>query len=293
VKEEKRQNYDNQPYGGIFNLLIEMTFKNFANSHSTIGSMEHLDAATLEDVQEFFRIYYAPNNAVLTVCGAFEIEETKSLIEKFFGSIPGQPKPAAIDVSEPEEITEKHRIHEDKLAPFPAFLMGWKTPARRTKEFDSLFLAGKLLYDGESSRLYQKLVKGEESVLQLFGFTVERRGPSMIIIGAIPKPDKDVDQIRSVIMSEIKSLAENAPSPNEMEKLRNQLINDEIRGRQSSNYRAQQLAEYTLYDGDPTLVNSDLEKLLQITGEEISAAVNRFLNTDNRANLDVVPASAN
>ena len=291
VKEEKRQRYDNQPYGQIFNILIEMMFKNFANAHSTIGSMEHLDNSTLEDAQEFFRIYYAPNNAVLTVCGAFEREEAKALIEQYFATIPSQPKPAPIDVSEPEEVAEKHRVFEDKHAPFPAFLMGWKTPARRTHEFDALYLAGKLLYDGESSRLYQKLVKGEESVLQLFGFTVEKRGPSGAIIGAIPKPDRDVEQIRGVIMDEIKLLAESPPSSNEMEKLRNQIINDEIRGRQSAIYRAQQLAEYALYDGDPNLINTDSDKLLLISAEEISAAVNIFLNTENRANLDVVPAA--
>ena len=271
---------------------MEMIYKNFANSHSTIGSMQHLDDSTLEDAQEFFRIYYAPNNAVLTVCGAFETEEAKALITKYFEAIPSQPKPLAVDVSEPDEVAETSRVHVDKLAPFPAFLMGWKVPARRTAEFDALYLAGKLLYDGESSRLYQKLVKGEESVLQLFGFSAERRGPSAIIIGAIPKPEQDVNQIRTAIMDEIKHLSKNPPSVNEMEKLRNQLINDEVRGRQSSNYRAQQLAEYTLYDGDPTLINTDLDKLLAISAEEISAAVETFLNTENRANLDIIPASA-
>ncbi len=93
----------------------------------------------------------------------------------------------------------KYRKHEDKLAPLPAFLMGWKTPPRRTSEFYALYLAGKLLYDGESSRLFQKLVKGEETVLQLFGFTDERRGPSAIYVGAIPKEEKDLPDIRRTI----------------------------------------------------------------------------------------------
>ena len=91
VKEEKRLRYDNQPYGQIFDLINEMIYKNFANSHSTIGSMEHLDDATVEDVQEFFRIYYAPNNAVLVLSGAFETDEAKQLIETYFGDIPSQP----------------------------------------------------------------------------------------------------------------------------------------------------------------------------------------------------------
>jgi zinc protease len=290
VLEEKRQRYDNQPYGQIFDLLTEMVFCNFANSHSTIGSNEDLNAANLEDVAEFFRIYYAPNNAVLTVSGSFEIDEAKSLIEKYFSTIPSQPKPAQVDVSEPVEVAVKHKTWEDKLAPFPAFLIGWKVPPRRTKDFYALYLAGKLLYDGESSRLYQKLVKGEESVLQLFGFTDERRGPSMAVIGAIPKPDQDVKHIRQVIFDEINELSTNGVSVEEMEKLRNQLINDEIRQRQSSISRARQIAEYALYDGEPELVNTELENYLQVTAEQIKSAVHKYLNTDNRSELDVIPA---
>src|SRR6476469_4367623 len=206
VKEEKRLRYDNQPYGQIFDLINEMIFKNFANSHSTIGSMEHLDAATVEDVQEFFRIYYAPNNAVLVLSGAFDVDEAKKLIETHFGDIPSQALPAGLDVSEPTEVAAPYREWEDHLAPFPAFLIGWKIPQRRTPEFYALYLAGKVLYDGESSRLYQKLVKGEESVIQLFGFTDERRGPSSIFIGAIPKPERDLSRIRDAIMHEIHDL---------------------------------------------------------------------------------------
>jgi len=291
VKEEKRLRYDNQPYGQVFDLINSMVYKNFANSHSTIGSMEDLDDATVEDVQEFFRVYYAPNNAVLVVSGSFQTEEAKSLIEKFFGTIPGQPKPPPTDVSEPVEIGVKYQKYEDKLAPLPAFLMGWKTPPRRTPEFYALYLAGKLLYDGESSRLYQKLVKGAETVLQLFGFTDERRGPSAIYIGAIPKEDKYLPEIRQTITDEIKDMAANGVSQNEMQKLRNQLINDEVRSRQSSMSRAQQIAEFALYDGNPNLINTQLDELLKVTSAEIQSAVENFLNTDNHALLDVVPAN--
>ena len=291
VKEEKRLRYDNQPYGQIFDLINEMIYKNFANAHSTIGSMEHLDDATVEDVQEFFRIFYAPNNAVVVLSGAFETATAKELIETYFGDIKSQPLPPALDVSEPTEVAEKYREWEDKLAPFPAFLIGWKIPPRRSPEFNALYLAGKVLYDGESSRLYQKLVKGEESVIQLFGFTDERRGPSSIFVGAIPKPDKDLSKIRETINKEIHDLAAHGPMSEEMEKIENQLINDSVRMRQSSMSRAQQIAEFALYDGDPKIVNSELEELLAVTPEQIRHAVGTYLNTDNRALLDVVPAA--
>jgi len=291
VKEEKRLRYDNQPYGQIFDLINEMIYRNFANSHSTIGSMEHLDAATVEDVQEFFRIFYAPNNAVLVLSGSFEINTVKDLIETYFGDIESQPLPPSLDVSEPKDVAATYKEWEDALAPFPAFLIGWKIPARRSPEFNALYLAGKVLYDGDSSRLYQKLVKGEESVIQLFGFTDERRGPSSIFVGAIPKPDKDLSKIRETIMQEIHDLAAHGPSAEEMEKIENQLVNDVVRMRQSSMNRAQQIAEFALYDGDPTLINSHLDELLSVTPEQIRHAVGLYLNTENRALLDVVPAS--
>ncbi len=290
VKEEKRLRYDNQPYGQIFDLIAEMIYKNFANSHSTIGSMDDLDDATVGDVQEFFRVYYAPNNAVLTISGAFDAATARSLVETYFGDIPSQPLPPAIDVEEPAEVASNYKEWEDPLAPFPAFLIGWKIPKRRSPEYNALYLAGKLLYDGESSRLYQKLVKGEESVIQLFGFTDERRGPSSIYVGAIPKPEKDLSKIRDIIMTEIRHISEHGPSADEMQKLHNQLINDMVRLRQSSQSRAQNIAEFALYDGDPTLINSELETFMAVTPDQIRTAVKQYLDSENRALLDVVPA---
>ncbi|MCW5958595.1 MAG: insulinase family protein [Pyrinomonadaceae bacterium] len=290
VQEEKRLNYDNQPYGEVFNTLNSLIYKNFANAHSTIGSMADLDDATVEDVREFFRIYYAPNNAVLAVSGSFDRDTAVELIEKYFGSIEPQPKPAEIDVSEPPEVAETYHRYEDKLAPFPAFIMGWKIPPRNTDEHKALYLAGHLLFEGASSRLYQKLVKGEESIFQLFGINDERRGPSGISIGAIPKPGQDLSKIRDVIMREIKDIAENGPTAEEMFKLENQLINQTVRSRQSAMARAQMIAEYALYDGDAELVNNELTEYLAITSEQIRQAVDKYLNTENRALLDVVPA---
>ncbi len=293
VKEEKRLRYDNQPYGQIFDLMSSMIYKNFANAHSTIGSMEDLDDATVEDVQEFFRVFYAPNNAVLVISGSFDPATARELVTTYFGDIPSQPKPAAIDVTEPPEVAENYREWHDQHAPLPAFLLGWKIPPRRTPEFHALYLAGKLLYDGESSRLYQKLVKGEESVVQLFGFTDERRGPSSIFVGAIPKPEQDLSKIRATIMAEIDAIAAHGPTADEMMKLQNQLINDAVRMRQSSMSRAQQIAEYALYDGDPNLINTELDELLAVRPEQIRKVVSENMDTENRSLLDVIPGGAN
>ena len=292
VQEEKRLNYDNRPYINAMVRLDELVFKNPANAHSTIGSMEDLDAATVEDVREFFRIYYAPNNAVLVIVGDFAPAEARQLVEKYFGTIPRQPDPPNADVSEPEEVGQRQDTYEDQFAPFPAFLLGWKIPARRTPEFYALNLATDLLLDGESSRLYRKLVKGDESVVSIDGGIDVRRGPSALSIFVTPKPGKDAAQIRQTIMDEIKRLAEEGPTPDEMEKLHNSLRNDATRGRQSSLYRAQRLAEFALYDGDPNLFNTELQQYLSVTPAQIKEAVARYLDTENRVQIDIVPARA-
>jgi zinc protease len=292
VQEEKRLRYDNQPYVNAFLRVNELIFKNPANAHSTIGSMEDLDAATIEEVQEFFRIYYAPNNAVLTIVGDFESEVAKELVKKYFDNIPSQPPPPPVDMSEPEDVASTQEVYNDPLAPAPAFVLGWKIPPRRTPDFYAISLAADLLFEGDSSRLYQKLVKGDESVVSIQGGIDERRGPSAVYIFALPKPGLEVGTIRDQIFAEIRDLKTTGPSPEEMEKLRNSLRNDVVRGRQSTMYRAQRLAEYALYDGDPSLVDTELDQYLAITADEIKNAAERYLDVENRVLLDIIPAGA-
>ena len=289
VQEEKRLRYDNQPYINAFLRINELIFKNPANAHSTIGSMEDLDAATIEDVREFFRVFYAPNNAVLCIVGDFEEQEARSLVEKYFAGIPSQPQPPIVDVTEPGEVARTQETFFDKLAPAPAFVLGWKIPARRTPDYYALTLAAELLFEGDSSRLYQKLVKGDESVVSIQGGVDERRGPSAWYIFALPKPGEEVAVIRQQIFDEIKNLGTSGPTDSEMEKLRNSLCNDAVRGRQSTMYRAQRIAEYALYDSDPHLIDSELDQYLRITADDIKGAVSRFLDVENRVVLDIIP----
>ena len=292
VQEEKRLRYDNQPYVNAFLRINELIFVNPANAHSTIGSMEDLDAATIDDIREFFRIYYAPNNAVLSVVGDFDNAEARALVEKYFGSIPAQPVPPPVDVSEPELVASRDERFPDPLAPAPAFVLGWKIPPRRTRDFYALSLGGTLLFEGDSSRLYQKLVKGDESVISIEGGLDERRGPSALYIFALPKPGEDPDAIRQQIFDEISRIATDGPTDAEMEKILNSLCNDAVRGRQSTMYRAQRLAEFALYDSDPKLIDGELDHYLSITASDIKNAVARYIDVDNRVVLDIVPAAA-
>ena len=290
VQEEKRLNYDNRPYSNAFLRLNELIYRNPANAHSTIGSMQDLDDATIEDIREFFRIYYAPNNAVLVIVGDFDSAEARALVEKYFSTIPPQPAPPPVDVTEPLEVAAPFEKYPDPFAQLPALMLGWKAPARRTTDAYALTLASELLLEGESSRLYQKLVKGDESVVAVQGGIGERRGPSSLYLFAIPKPGRTTDDIRRTINEEIARLASEGPSAEEMEKLRNTLLNDSVRGRQTTMYRAQRLAEYALYDGDPRLVNTEIERYLAVTPAAIKDVVARYLHTDNHALIEIIPS---
>jgi predicted Zn-dependent peptidase len=224
--------------------------------------------------------------------GDFDSGEARALVDKYFGSIPAQPLPPPVDVAEPEAVAIRDETFPDPLAPAPAFVLGWKIPERRTPDFYALSLAGTLLFEGDSSRLYQRLVKGDESVVSIEGGIDERRGPSALYIFALPKPGEEVSKIREQIFEEIKSIASDGPSDAEMEKLRNSLCNDAVRGRQSTMYRAQRLAEFALYDSDPRLVDSELDHYLNVTADDIKQAVARYVDGPNRVVLDIVPAAA-
>jgi predicted Zn-dependent peptidase len=254
--------------------------------------MEDLDAATIDDIREFFRVYYAPNNAVITIVGDFDPREARALAEKYFSTIPAQPRPAPAEVDEPEEVASRRETYRDPFAQLPGLILGWKTPARRTPDGYALSLATDLLLEGDSSRLYQRLVKDEESVVGIQGGIGERRGPSSLYVFAIPKPGHSTEAIKATIEEEIRRLADEGPAPQEMEKLRNNILNDFTRGCQSTLYRAQRLSEYALYDGDPELINSEIERYLSVTPEEIKRAAARYLMTDNYSLLEVVTAGA-
>src|SRR5439155_9713079 len=234
---------------------------------------------------------YAPNNAVVAIAGDFDKTQINELIQKYFSNIPRQSEPPPVDVSEPEEVAEHKATFIGKLAPVPAVALGWKVPARRTADFYALLLASHLVFEGESARLYQKPVKGEESIVQIQGGIDERRGPSGLFIVVIPKPDHEGTHIREIIFDEIRQLATAGPSSEEMEKLRNNLFNAAVRSRQSSLFRAQQIAESALYDNEPELFNTDLQTYLDVTADQIRDVVAQHLDTDNRVLLDIVPGA--
>jgi predicted Zn-dependent peptidase len=190
VKEERRQRYDNQPYGLTFDTLFDVSYDNFAYKHSTIGSMDDLNAATLKDVSEFFKTYYAPNNAVLTLVGDFKTAEALQKIEKYFGSIPSQPAPKPPDTSEPPQKGERRKTLEDPLAQVARLDVSFKIPPGNTPDWYALYVLGEILSTGQSSRLYKNLIRDKQVAVQVGAGTFERRGPSLFLVDAFITPAK-------------------------------------------------------------------------------------------------------
>ncbi|GIV19075.1 MAG: peptidase M16 [Armatimonadota bacterium] len=299
VKEEKRLRVDNQPFSyarGI--LLYELAYDNFANAHSVIGSMEDLDAATLEDVQRFFRTYYAPNNAVLAIAGDFESEQALQWVRKHFGNIPPQEPPQPVDVSEPERAEQKRFTYTDKLANLPAIAMAWKVPPRHSPERYALALLDRILFAGESARLHQRLVKRQKSALGVSGGLEDRRGPGLFTAFVVFKPDQRFDRIEESIVAEITRIQEAGVTERELQRAKNQLRAERYRGVWGGLYglqtplgRAMELAYHTLFDGDPALINTELQRYMDVTAEEIQQVAQRFLQPGTATVLHILPGA--
>lgn len=299
VKEERRMGVDNQPYARAREYFREIAYDNFANQHSVIGSMEDLDNATLEDVQAFFRTYYAPNNAVLVVSGDFDEERALHWIRELYEDIPSQPTPPAPDVSEPDIEIEKRERFEDPLANVPALTIAWKIPARGSPENNALQIAADALFVGRASRLYQRLIKRQPLAVSISGWAESRRGPGLFQIFVLHKPDAGAEEIEKVIYEEIDRLAEAGLTSGELERVRTQILaqrwsGSHYTGLESPLGRALGLAQATLFDGDPEEVNRGLHRLLSIESEQVQTAVKRYLTTErNRTVMQVLPKNGN
>jgi predicted Zn-dependent peptidase len=278
--------------------MDEMVFHNWANWHSTIGSMADLDAAGVADVQQFFDTYYVPNNAVLAIAGDIDPAQTEALVRKYFGTIQRRPAPPAVDVSEPAGVVSHKSIADDPHADTPAVALAWKTPDRRAPDFYAIALLKAILFDGDSSRLYQSLVKKEAAALEVRGTLEERRGPGQLAVFVIHKADVKGEEVQAIIEAEIERVKRAGITASELAKVKNQYRLSrftcestlECTGLQTALGRALELAEFSLFDGDPSLINSELDRYFAVNPEQVRDAARRLFIESNKAVLFIRPA---
>jgi zinc protease len=299
VKNEVKVNVLNQPYGGFPWLdLPQHANTNWYNAHNFYGDLEHLDAATLADVQQFFKTYYAPNNAVLVVSGDIDTKQTLEWIRKYFSGIPASKLPPQPDISEPRQEKERRANREDPLANRPAIALGYQFPPRDTPEYYAMGLIDQLLVQGADSRLYQSLVQkrgmtGSVSggTNPLLGNMFDIKGPTLWTVWLIHDADKKADDILTAIDEEITKLQTTPVTKAELELA--------LVKRRSGLYaayeqfvgfgRANLLAAFALFDDDPGKINRLEEEFKKVTPAMIQKAAREYLRPTNRTILTITP----
>jgi zinc protease len=299
VKNEVKVNVLNQPYGGFPWLdLPQAANTNWYNAHNFYGDLQDLDAATLTDVQQFFKTYYAPNNAVLVVTGDIDTTQTLGWIRKYFADIPASRLPAQPDIEEPRQEKEKRTNRDDPLVNRPALALGYHHPKRETPEFYAMGLIDQLLVQGEDSRLHESLVQKRGLTGTVsgganpgLGNMFDIKGPTLWTVYLIHDVGKSADEIIKAIDEEISRLQNTPVTKEELElalvKRRSQLYAEQEEFVRFG--RANLLASYALFDDDPGKINRLEEEFRKVTPELIQKTAHEYLRPTNRTILTITP----
>jgi zinc protease len=295
VKEEVRVNVLNQPYGGFPWLdLPPVAFRNWPNAHNFYGDFADLDAATLADVQQFFRTYYAPNNAVVLMLGDFDPAQAFALARRYFEDIPAQPLPPRADVSEAAQTEERRGEVIEKLGPLPAIAIGYTMPKRETDEWYAAAILDRLLHGGRAGRVYRKLVLEEQIAVDVDGDAdlLDTNGPTQMVTRIFHKPEFTSEGTVAVFDEVIEELQHKGAPEDELEDVKVKFRSDYysmLEGGMGS-YMPRfglmhYLACFTLFDGDPERINTILDGFMRVTPDRIQSAAKTYLIPGNRAVL--------
>jgi zinc protease len=288
VQEEKRQSYDNQPYGLMGQTVDELAYSSFAYKHTTIGSMEDLNAATLDDVRSFFKTYYAPNNACMAVVGDFNEGAAKKLIEKYFGGIPQQPSPPPADVAEQPLSGEKRKVISDKLARLTRMEVAYKTVSGDNPDSYALQVLGSILSSGRTGRLYSAIVE-KQLALNATANGFPGRGPGLFSFSATLPPNGNADTVEQAWDTEVARIQKEGVSDDEIQKAKTQARARLVIGGgrfggslESVLGRANALSQNAVFFNDPNRINTQLPRLQAVTAADVKRVANQYLKKANR-----------
>lgn len=291
VKEEKRLRYDNSPYGQLIPQVKKYMFTKHPYRWTTIGSMDHLDAAKLEEFQAFNKKFYIPNNSVLIVAGdIINPAQTKQWIEKYFGSIPKGPAIERQTYVEDPITQQINATFEDANIQKPMVVAAYRTPSMKTRDARVLDFISTILSDGKSSRLYKKIVDDKKMALQIGAFSYNQEDYGTYILYGMPQGEFTSNDLIKEVDEEIVKLQTELISDNELQKLKNKYENSYVSGNASVEGIADNLATYYLLYGDVNLINTELDMYNSITPQEIRDVAKKYLNPNQRLILDYVPA---
>ena len=288
VKEEKKQVFDNRPYGSLSMEFMPRLFKNNGYGWDTIGDMDDLEAATMDDAKEFYQKYYIPNNAVLTLTGDFDPEYTMKLIEKYFGSIPRGKDVIRKEFLEEDPGSEIKDVIFDNVQ-CPGIFIGYRTPAENRGSYFTLDLITDILSSGDSSRFYKSLIYDKQLCSEAGCYIDPKEQASVLYVYAILMPGKSVEKTAEEIDRIVDELVSGGAKENEIQKIKNRIESRYTYRKQTLLSKADQLSHYKMFFNDPELINTNVKKYDKINGEEIKAAALKYLTRNNRVALHYLP----
>jgi len=292
VQEERRQGLDNQPYGRTFEAFDELAYEHFAYKHSTIGSMEDLNAATVDDVTGFFKTYYAPNNATLAIVGDVDARKTLALVRSYFEPIPRQPAPPPVDHTEPPQTAERRKTLDDALARVARVDIGYHVPAANTKDHDALDVLGSILSSGRSSRFYESIVRQKQLASAVNAGANDSRGPGLFQVVGLALPGKNIADVEAAILEEIERVKTGTIDDWEIQKARNNARRGFLSRLTSSLGRAVLLAENAVFWNNPNKINTQAEDIAAVTVSDVQRVARQYLTAQNRTVVTTMPKAA-
>ncbi len=292
VQEERRIGVDNAAYGKTFEAIDSLAFTNFAYSHSVIGSMADLSAASVGDVQAFFKTYYAPNNAVMAIVGDVNAADALAKVRKAFEGIPSQTPPPAVDMTEPTPAAEKRIALDDALARATRIDLSYMVPPSSSADDAALSVLGTVLGGGRSSRFYENVVRQQQLATNVSAGKGESRGNGLFQIGITVAPGKQAADAEKAVMDEIEKLKTAPPADWEMDKAKTNAQRSAIASQESSLSRAIQLSQNALFYNDPGRINTRVGMIKAVTAADVQRVAQKYLVPTNRSVIQTNPKAA-
>jgi zinc protease len=294
VMEEKRERYDNSPYGSLSERMMRLAYQNYPYKWTVIGDMKSIEAATLSDVQDFFNTFYVPANATLSVTGNINEDEAKTLIEKYFGSIPARSaKSIAPEFSEGEQAEERKLTVTDEPVPLPAVFWTYLMPPDGSKEAFALDLLTDVLSTGQSSRLYKQLVYEKQLASDISAYIDVREKPGLVwLYGVATTPDADIAPLEEAMEAVLADIRKNGVTAEELEKAKNRAEMRAVTGRLRISTKADILAHSHIFYGDTQKVNTLIDMQQNITVEDVNEAARTLLIPTKRNSVVFLPPKA-
>jgi predicted Zn-dependent peptidase len=290
VKEERRLRVDNQPYGKTSETIAELAFENFANEHSIIGSMADLDAASLADFAEFFKMYYSPSNAVIAIAGDIDEKTTLAKVRKYFEDIPAGPPTPRLDTAEPPQKEERRVELKDPLARLTLVDVAYQVPGGLSPDVDALSALSSVLGAGRSSRLYDSIVRQQQIAVQTYSGMQQGKGPGLFYLEAMVAPGKNAADVEKALYAEVDKVQNGPIQDWELEKARNAARRTLVSNLRSSLQRAILLARYSVYFDDPAIINTRYERIASLKIEDLQRVARQYLVPTNRTVAVTIPA---